>query len=123
MWGVPADIADEVSKLKDAPSRYLPGHAHRGFNHGILTNVKYALAYGFQGFKASISHNIADRIAFARKTSRKLIALLTTFFYARVLTWYLGKMICNIIFPALMPPRYLKKRIGLINRTYSLIFG
>jgi len=40
-WSIPKEVADIVSKLKDELAEHLPGHAHRGFNHGLGTNFKY----------------------------------------------------------------------------------
>ena len=121
--GIPREIADRVSRLKDRPSRYLPGYAHWGFNHGVGTNVKYFRIGELPGLFASFHHNLLDRVHFARKVGRKALALLTTFAPARILTWYPGKMLSNVLIPDLLPPFSLRRRMKIVNAIYTLIYN
>lgn len=54
------EVADEVNYFKDRPSqKYIS--LHRGFNHGLLTNLKY-LSWGVEGIAVARLHDRVDRI-------------------------------------------------------------
>ena len=121
--GIPGKIVDIVSRLKDRPSRYLPGYAHWCLNHGVGTNAKYLCVSGAYGFLASLHHNLLDRVHFARRVRRSALALLTTFAPARILAWYPGKVLSNVLIPDPLPPSNLKRRIRIVNAIYTFIYN
>jgi len=83
-------VLEEVNRSKDLFSNYprktdgkwLGSWSHRGHEHGILTNRKWAIRYGSIGRLSSIMHNFQDR-----KHSKQL-----TFISERKKTWYFGKL-------------------------------
>jgi hypothetical protein len=91
---------DEVNRSKDLFANHprsidgkrLSPRLHRGHEHGIFTNMKWARKCGFECGFSSVVHNLQDRL-----DSKQL-----TFTYERLRTWYPGKFIDQSIgIPAL----------------------
>lgn len=93
-------ILEEINRSKDLFSNYprkidgrwLGPKLHRGHEHGVFTNGKWAVKYGLIGWIISVLHNFQDR-----RYSNQLM-----FIPERVATWYLGKLLDQLLgFPIL----------------------
>ena len=90
------NVLESINRSKDLfanfPREYdgrrLPPHTHRGHEHGIFTNRKWRVKYGFPYRLVSVLHNMQDRIH-----SRQL-----TFVRERIKTWYPGKLIHQMFY-------------------------
>jgi len=91
--GLVWSIANEVNRLKDAPSQKHP-RDHRGWNHGILLSFKYRLIDP-QGSWVSRVHNLRDRQDGFQKRGLEGIF----FIRERIITWYPGKVFNNFLNP------------------------
>jgi len=106
--GLDINMLEVVNRSKDLfanfPREYdkrrLPPHLHRGHEHGILTNRKWRVKYGFPYGLVSVLHNMQDRIY-----SRQL-----TFIRERIKTWYPGKLIHQMFYEPVLEDNVIRYR-------------
>jgi len=103
------NVLEAINRSKDLfanfpyNGRRLPPHLHRGHEHGILTNRKWRVKYGFPYGLVSVLHNMQDRIY-----SRQL-----TFIRERIKTWYPGKLIHQMFYEPVLEDNVIRYRYKL----------
>ena len=94
-YGIDVAVADDVNRRKDVQATKRPGVIHRGYNHGVGTNIKYDRKHGLQGVAAGFIHDSLDRVDGYKKRGLKG----SIFLKERVKTWTFGKGIKNMLDP------------------------